>query len=177
MTGEVTVYYILASSVVFYYDFALTMPQEIKHIWSSKLKVVNVLIIALRYITALGYVPVLVVTFVPVINSGTGETCGRMGRLPGILGVICQGITSAFLILRLFAIYDKRQCIHVALPFGLLNIVLSRLAIWKSQLWMISFLREVCERFVCLRFLFWTVQFNFFDNARPRSNAHSFPLI
>jgi len=64
----------IGRKVVFYYDLALTMPQETKHIWSSKLKVVNVLIIALRYITVLGYVPVLVVTFVPVINSGTGET-------------------------------------------------------------------------------------------------------
>ncbi len=60
--------------VVFYYDFALTMPQEIKHIWSSKLKLVNMLVIALRYITALGYIPVLVLTFAPVINSGSGET-------------------------------------------------------------------------------------------------------
>ncbi len=60
--------------VVFYYDFALTMPQEVKHIWSSKFKLVNVLVIALRYITALDYIPVLVLTFVPVISSGTGET-------------------------------------------------------------------------------------------------------
>ncbi len=60
--------------VVFYYDFALTMPQEIKHVWSSKLKLINVLVIALRYITALGYIPVLVLTFESVISSGSGET-------------------------------------------------------------------------------------------------------
>jgi len=95
---------------------------------------VNMLVIALRYITALGYVPVLVVTFAPVINSGL-ETCRRMGRLPGIIGVICQGIILAFLILRLFAIYDKKQWIlYAALPFGLLNVVLSSLAIGKTDL-------------------------------------------
>ncbi len=58
-------------TVVFYYDFALTMPQEIKHIWSSKLKIVNVLVIALRYITAIGYIPVLVLTFAPLTSSGS----------------------------------------------------------------------------------------------------------
>lgn len=66
-------YYILASSVAFYYDFALTMAQEIKHVWSSKLKLVNVLIIALRYITAFGYIPILVLTFTPVVNGRPGE--------------------------------------------------------------------------------------------------------
>ncbi len=45
--------------VAVYYDFILTMPQEIKHIWSSKFNLVNVLVIALRYITAFGYVPSL----------------------------------------------------------------------------------------------------------------------
>ncbi len=60
--------------VVFYYDFALTMPQEVKHIWSSKLKLMNVLVIALRYITAFGYIPVLMLTFEPEISSRTGET-------------------------------------------------------------------------------------------------------
>ncbi len=60
--------------VIFYYDFALTMPQEIKHIWSSKFKLVNVLVIALRYVTVFGYIPELVLTFVSVINFGSGET-------------------------------------------------------------------------------------------------------
>ncbi len=60
--------------VVFYYDFALTMPQEIKYIWSSKLTLINVLVIALRYFTVFGYIPVLVLTFVPAISTGTGET-------------------------------------------------------------------------------------------------------
>ncbi len=93
------------------------------------------LFIALRYITALGYIPVLVLTFASVISSGSGETVStneccevklteyrkfgrlrfcsaqwfvtnltvvpfldqpsssfsnRMGKVPGILGVICQ---------------------------------------------------------------------------------------
>ncbi len=60
--------------VLFYYDFALTMPQEVKYIWSTKMTLVNLLVIALRYITALGYIPVLVLTFLQTLSSSTGNT-------------------------------------------------------------------------------------------------------
>ncbi len=88
MSIRVDQYYILASSgviiscggsmhalnafrtpVTFYYDFILTIPQEIKHIWSAKFKSVNVLIIALRYISAIGYIPILTFTFAPLFSS------------------------------------------------------------------------------------------------------------
>jgi len=56
-------YYILASTAIFYYDFALTFPQEIKHVWSSKFSLVNMLLLAQRYNTAIGYAPILWLTF------------------------------------------------------------------------------------------------------------------
>ncbi|KLO16170.1 hypothetical protein SCHPADRAFT_223992 [Schizopora paradoxa] len=70
-------YYILASSVVFLYDFALTVPQEIKFLWNSKFKLVNGLVMALRYITVLGYIPVLLLAFMP----STGDTLEIMVRI------------------------------------------------------------------------------------------------
>jgi len=130
MSNDVSTYYILASSVVFWYDFVLTMPQEIKYIWSSKLNLMNSPVIVLRYITVLGYIPVFLLAFVPVTNS---DACFRNGKWPGIIGIICQGLTLAFLIIRLFAIYDKRRWIlYVTVPFGLLNIILSCLALGTS---------------------------------------------
>ncbi len=59
--------------VIFYYDFILTLPQEIKHIWSSKFNKVNLLVIALRYTTAIGYIPVLVLTFAPTFAEQVSE--------------------------------------------------------------------------------------------------------
>jgi len=54
--------------------------------------------------------------------------------LPGIIGVICQGLTLVFLIIRLFAIYDKKRWIlYVTLPFGVLSITLSSFAIGASS--------------------------------------------
>jgi len=120
-------YYILASSVVLYYDFALTLPQEIKHIWFSKFSLMNVLLIALRYITAIGYTSALWLAFWPVPKEGlaTFTLCENLFKLPGISGILCQGLTSVFLIIRLFAIYDKKKWIlYTTIPFGLLNIAL-----------------------------------------------------
>lgn len=126
-------YYILASSVVFYYDFALTLPQEIKHIWSSKFSRINVLLIALRYITAIGYVPILWLTFSPAFQEDP-SLCIKLDKLPGIIGIVCQSLTSAFLIIRLFAIYDKRKWIlYITVPLGLLNIALSCFAIARAE--------------------------------------------
>jgi len=65
MSVSVDQNYDLASSVLFYYDFALTIHQEIKYIWASKspFRLVNLLVIAMRYITFFGYIPVLILTF------------------------------------------------------------------------------------------------------------------
>jgi len=120
-------YSILASSVALYYDFALTLPQEIKHIWFSKFSFMNVLLIALRYVTAIDYASTLWLAFWPVPKEdlATFTLCENLLKLPGISVILCQGFTSAFLIIRLFAIYDKKKWIlYATIPFGLLNIVL-----------------------------------------------------
>ncbi len=51
---------------LFFYDFCLTFQLEFKHIWSKKLTVANVLIGAMRYITAFGYV---ITVYLAVTNS------------------------------------------------------------------------------------------------------------
>jgi len=128
-------YYLLASSVIFYYDFILTIPQEIKHFWSSKFNKVNVLVIALRYTTAIGYIPVLVLTLAPTF----AEQCGPLKKLPGIMGIICQSFTLVFLIIRLYAIFEMRRWILFAtVPFGLLTIVLSSLALGTAEIMTVS---------------------------------------
>ncbi|KLO16185.1 hypothetical protein SCHPADRAFT_938091 [Schizopora paradoxa] len=146
--APVNQYYILACSVVFYYDFFLTLPQEFKYLWPCKLKPVNMLVIALRYITAFGYIPTLVLSLAAVdektwsvtnhILRGsnplqTSAFSSRLGKVPGIIGVICQGITSTFLIIRLYAIYDKKRwALYVMVPFASLSVLLSSFAIATS---------------------------------------------
>lgn len=45
------------------------MPREIKHVWSLKFNVVNILVIALRYITAFEYIPIFVIAFAPSFSG------------------------------------------------------------------------------------------------------------
>ncbi|KLO16183.1 hypothetical protein SCHPADRAFT_224753 [Schizopora paradoxa] len=73
MEFTVTQSYILASSVVLFYDFILTIPQEVKCIWSRKLKLVDVLVLALRYTAVFGYIPALVMAFAVPFHGSEHE--------------------------------------------------------------------------------------------------------
>ncbi len=63
------------TTVLFYYDFALTIHQEIKYIWASKspFRLVNLLVIAMRYITFFGYIPGCILTFASATVDGTAQ--------------------------------------------------------------------------------------------------------
>jgi len=62
------------------------------------------------------------------------EKFDMFGKLPAIIGIVCQSLTLVFLIVRLYAIFDKKQWIlYAAVPFGLVNIVLSSLAVVSAD--------------------------------------------
>lgn len=58
---------------VFYYDFVLTIPEEVKYLWCSRFKIINLLVIALRYISAVGYIAVLMASFPPSASRSTSN--------------------------------------------------------------------------------------------------------
>jgi len=121
-------YYMLASTVLFLYDFLLTFPQEFKLIWSSKFSKVNVLITTLRYITLLGCLPALYLTTgVPVQSC---DTTYKLVLVPGLIGVVSQSIIAGLLIIRTHAIYEaQRWILYVTIPIGLLSVGLSSLVL------------------------------------------------
>lgn len=52
-------------SVVLYYDYFMTLDQEIKFFWNKKLNVVNILFFVNRYLSIFGTVPVILQNFGP----------------------------------------------------------------------------------------------------------------
>jgi len=47
-------------------------------------------------------------------------------RIPGIIGVLCQGVVSFVQIIRTRAVYEKARCVlFLTIPFGLLSSVLA----------------------------------------------------
>ncbi|KLO04809.1 hypothetical protein SCHPADRAFT_947425 [Schizopora paradoxa] len=130
-------YYIMASSAFFFYDFALTIPQEVKHMWSTKLSLVNVLVIGLRYLTVLGFIPVIVFAFAPFLDVGDGGKSVPFLSFflcSGIIGIVCQGMTLVLLIIRIHAIYDKKRWIlYLTVPFAILSVGLASLVIGTAS--------------------------------------------
>ncbi|KLO12431.1 hypothetical protein SCHPADRAFT_941253 [Schizopora paradoxa] len=117
--------YIVASAVIFYYDFILTSAQEHKHVWSRPIGMINVLVISLRYTAVVSYAMVLALTFFPEIIEDW-----FLYKIPGIFGLSSQFFVLVFMIIRLFAIYDE-QCwvLCVTLPAAFVNIALSGLVL------------------------------------------------
>ena len=50
-------------SALLYYDHFLTFPQEVERIWKAKWTFVNVLFLVNRYLTFLGYIPIVFFLF------------------------------------------------------------------------------------------------------------------
>jgi len=123
-------YYLLASSVIFYYDFALTLSQEYKFVWLRKLSAVDILVLALRYLTAASYLLILVLAFAPGIDM---DECASSYRIPAILGIICQTLTAVFSVIRIVALYERARVILLAtVPLAVLNVALSCVVVWRS---------------------------------------------
>jgi len=58
----------------------------------------------------------------------------KLGKLPGILGVVCQGLTLAFLIVRLYTLYEKKKWVlYTTIPLGLISIALSSFALAGAE--------------------------------------------
>jgi len=88
--------------------------------------------------------------------------------VPGILGVICQALTLAFLIIRLFAIYDKgRWVLYVTVPFGLLNVILSSFAIGSSGVAIGAFVYGILPGESGFNLVFCLAEPNFGSNVSP----------
>ncbi|KLO15140.1 hypothetical protein SCHPADRAFT_927413 [Schizopora paradoxa] len=115
-------YYLLASSVVFFYDYALTLPQEYKHVWSKGFSTINALLIGLRYISIIGYLPTVALGFSPSLQKNSTWFV----KIPAGIGIVTQCLVIAFLIIRLYAIFEKQHAVmYVMIPFALLSICLS----------------------------------------------------
>jgi len=82
-------YYIsLASFVVLYYDYFMTLDQEIKFFWNKKLNIVNILFFVNRYLSIFGTVPVILQNFGPWSEKG----CRTLQIYHQIFSIFVQGL-------------------------------------------------------------------------------------
>ncbi|EJD03109.1 uncharacterized protein FOMMEDRAFT_28692 [Fomitiporia mediterranea MF3/22] len=126
-------YYCLAAIVILYYDFALTFRQEIQRIWKQKISIVSCIFVLNRYLTCLGYIPIVYFLF----NSpDSDKACTAFARFPGALSTITQVFKSlildiqlfivVILIMRVYALYQaKRWILWLTVPLGALSVAIA----------------------------------------------------
>ncbi|KLO12410.1 hypothetical protein SCHPADRAFT_941242 [Schizopora paradoxa] len=115
--ARINQYYLLASSVAFYYDFISTLPQEYEHVWSKPKGSINALILLLRYTAVVSYAAVLAFAFSPGLVLNWFD--------PGNTRIDFT-VFNLFMVIRVFAIYDKRYWIlYIVVPMASVNLILS----------------------------------------------------
>ncbi|EJD03110.1 uncharacterized protein FOMMEDRAFT_156482 [Fomitiporia mediterranea MF3/22] len=136
-------YYCLAAIVILYYDFVLTFHQEIQRIWKQKISIVSCIFVLNRYLTCLGYIPIVYFLF----NSPTSDKayvpsrvlaeshwlniicclrCTAFARFPGALSTITQSFVVVILIMRVYALYRaKRWILWLTVPLGAFSIAVA----------------------------------------------------
>ncbi|KAI0339322.1 hypothetical protein BDW22DRAFT_1361857 [Trametopsis cervina] len=125
---QIAVYLELAASTLFFYDYLLTLPQEIKCVWQRPKHGAAVLFFAIRYVTFFNRLIQLVQTI-----SWSGETkdnadmiCNVVWRLSQGCTVIMYVLTAVFATLRIYGVWGRNikicGCIFIlGLVYPLVN--------------------------------------------------------
>jgi len=108
---NVNYYVSLISLTILYYDHALTLSMEIQRFWIRGPFSWPALFFFLnRYITCLGHIPVVLETFwAPSDLQHKFTTCRLMLIYHQYLVIIIQFIVGVLLIMRVYAMYDRRK--------------------------------------------------------------------
>ncbi|CAA7270798.1 unnamed protein product [Cyclocybe aegerita] len=104
----------LASAVVFFYDYLLTIGMEVKYIWPGPLTGMKVLYFLQRYLPFIDTVWIAVqVNFAPNMDAKTCTTLNGVGR-----SLMCLGLTLSELVLtfRAWAVWNRDRVLTFALP-------------------------------------------------------------
>jgi len=98
--------YTVASIAILYYDHILTFSDEFQKIWNRKISFINTLFIINRYMTGLGYIPIMYFIF---HSPPDPAICRNYIRFPAFLSIITQTIISVIVSLRCYALYDRSR--------------------------------------------------------------------
>lgn len=113
-------YYALAAAVLLYSDYVITLPDEIRRIWGARFTGATVLFLLNRYVPMVGYMVILTSLFHP---PWTTSGCNMFAPFPGALNTFSQGVIMIILLLRTYALYERKLWVLVlTTSVGLVNI-------------------------------------------------------
>ncbi|KAA1473152.1 hypothetical protein DENSPDRAFT_881815 [Dentipellis sp. KUC8613] len=133
----------LLSLVILYYDFVLTLAQEIELYWPSQhpLGWASSIFLVNRYLTVLGHFPIVAELFLTYKQAGAvdlwnssfasaGQTCIAIQGYHNYYIVILQLLVAALCFLRIYALYDRN--VGVIWFFASLGIGAFALGTWSN---------------------------------------------
>ncbi|EJD03495.1 uncharacterized protein FOMMEDRAFT_105557 [Fomitiporia mediterranea MF3/22] len=96
-------YYLsLVAFTILYYDYALTLPDEVRFIWKKKTSLVTGLFYTNRYLSILGTIPIVLQSF----GNWSAKGCDDLQKYHQFLSIIVQIIVAVIVILRTYALYE-----------------------------------------------------------------------
>ncbi|VDB99451.1 unnamed protein product [Peniophora sp. CBMAI 1063] len=101
--------------VVLYYDYLLTVGDEIQHYWPNRrrpLTWLSCLFLGVRYLAVIGYIPALVAL---VWGTDWQQGCGALQYYETFLELCLQVLVAALCILRVYALYAKDRRVLIGL--------------------------------------------------------------
>ncbi|KAJ6495509.1 hypothetical protein DFH09DRAFT_1265525 [Mycena vulgaris] len=94
-----------SSLALLYYDFALTLPKEVRYIWQEKFRLSTALYICCRYALIAN------VLYLLAIANQLGSTCDSWYKIIGALSILGRAAVIVVFIMRTYAIFGKSKWI------------------------------------------------------------------
>ncbi|KAM5539266.1 hypothetical protein V8D89_007139 [Ganoderma adspersum] len=111
-------YLLVASACLYYYDYVLMLPDEVRLIWRTPRNLSTSFYLSIRY----GFFVQITLTLMCIIQSAgdaglrlTADGCVRLQGFIVVLNVLNFAIISAFVATRLFAVYGRNWYLGVCL--------------------------------------------------------------
>ncbi|KAI9068857.1 hypothetical protein FKP32DRAFT_1560931 [Trametes sanguinea] len=100
---------------ILYYDFVLTIPQEIERFWTRKLSWPSFLFFLNRYLSVIGHIPVIIEFFAVIPESLScqrevnthSRRCREYQQYHRVISIIIQGVVAVLMLLRTYALYSR----------------------------------------------------------------------
>ncbi|CAA7269708.1 unnamed protein product [Cyclocybe aegerita] len=104
----------LAASIIFLWDYFLTLGLEVDHIWSSRWTIVKVLFLFQRYIP---FIDIMVLGMYMSFGENVSETrCTRVNYAWKFLSIAGVVASEAILCFRVWAVWNRRTFMSFLLP-------------------------------------------------------------
>lgn len=120
----------VASFVVLYYDYLLTLPLECSRYWSApRITWASAFFYVNRYLSLLAHIPVMFRYFWTSSDPDRIGICIHLSSFHQYLAQIMQGVVAVLLIMRTYALYSSR--LAVLLVLCILSLATTACGVWR----------------------------------------------